>query len=90
MMFLSLQLLKSEMFYIVTIVYMSLLITELVIIGVTAHLNILSQDRRPRVVLFLCSEVVSMLIFFVAVFVPPATVARNFFFFSGSAGAAMR
>ncbi|KAG5468369.1 hypothetical protein LSCM1_02349 [Leishmania martiniquensis] len=80
MMLVALQLFKAEMFQIVTIAYTSLLITELVIVGATAHLRILWRERRWRFFLFLSSEVVSLLMFFLAVVVLPDTFDRYFFF----------
>ncbi|KAG5491748.1 hypothetical protein JIQ42_01656 [Leishmania sp. Namibia] len=80
MMLVTLQLFKSEMFQIVTIAYTSLLIAELGIIGATAHLRILWRARRWRFFLFLSSEVLSLLMFFLAVVVLPDTFDRDFFF----------
>lgn len=80
MMLVALQLFSDEMFQIVTIAYTSLLITELVIIGATVHLRILWRERRRRFFLFLGSEVVSLLLFFLAVVVLPDTFDRAFFF----------
>jgi phospholipid-translocating ATPase len=80
MMLVALQLFSDEMFQIVTIAYTSLLITELVIIGATVHLRILWRERRRRFFLFLGSEVVSLLLFFLSVSVLPDTFDRDFFF----------
>lgn len=80
MMLVALQLFSAEMFQIVTIAYTSLLITELVIIGATVHLRILWRERRRRFYLFLGSEVLSLLLFFLAVVVLPDTFDRVFFF----------
>ncbi|KPI84886.1 putative aminophospholipid translocase [Leptomonas seymouri] len=80
MMLVALQLFSEEMFQIVTIAYTSLLITELAVIGATVHLCILWRERRLRFFLFLGSEVLSLVVFFLAVIVLPDTFDRVFFF----------
>ncbi|CAJ1007909.1 putative Phospholipid-translocating P-type ATPase C-terminal [Leishmania naiffi] len=73
-------LLKSEKFQIVTIAYLSLPITELIIVGATAHLQIIWQERRAHFFLFVCSEVMTLLIYFLAALVLSDTLYRDFFF----------
>lgn len=80
MMLVALQLFSDEMFQIVTIAYTALLITELVIIGATVHLGILWRERRRRFFLFVGAEVLSLLLFFLAVVLLPDTFDRSFFF----------
>lgn len=80
MMLMALLLFKSEKFQIVTIAYMSLPITELIIVGATAHLRIIWQERRARFFLFVCSKVMTLLMYFLAALMLSDTLYRDFFF----------
>eukprot|EP00796_Vickermania_ingenoplastis_P007345 gene7345-5179_t len=80
MMYLSLEFFSDEMFQIVTIAFTSLLLTELIIVGSTAHLLILWKQRRRHFWLFIASFTVSLVIFFVVGGSLPNTFDRSFFF----------
>lgn len=79
MMYLTLLLFSEEFFQIVTIAFTTLLLTELVIVAACVHFRILWKQRRLHFVLFLLAELVSLLMFFVAVEFLPDTFDRKFF-----------
>lgn len=80
MMYLSLEIFSSEMLQIVTIAFTSLLLTELIIIGATAHLRILWKQRRFHFWLFMASVTFSLSVFLVVGGTLPNTFDREFFF----------
>lgn len=80
MMYLSLEIFSSEMLQIVTIAFTSLLLTELIIVGATAHLHILWKQRRFHFWLFMASVTFSLCVFLVVGGTFPNTFDREFFF----------
>ncbi|EPY24603.1 phospholipid-translocating ATPase [Angomonas deanei] len=80
MMYVSLEQFSDELFQIVTIAYTSLLISELIIVGSTAHLSTLWHQRRSHFWLYIGAELLSLVMFFVAVLVLPDTFDKAFFF----------
>lgn len=83
MMYLCLEIFSSEMLQIVTIAFTSLLLTEFIIVGATAHLHILWKQKRFHFWLFIASLTLSLVIFLVVGGTLPNTFDREFFF-SGS------
>jgi phospholipid-translocating ATPase len=79
MMYMTLELFSDDFFQIVSIAFTALLLTELVINAAIVHFRILWRQRRLHLALFVAAELMSLVMFFLAVEFLPDTFDQRFF-----------
>jgi phospholipid-translocating ATPase len=79
MMYMTLGYFSDEFFQIVSIAFTTLLITELTVVATCVHFKILWRQRRLNLWLFLLAEVLSLVMYVLAVEFLPDTFDKHFF-----------